>query len=529
MPHSIRTRPLHTPSAASRSAGFTLTELLVAVAILVVVIIATARIFGTVSKVAGAGEANADILQTAQTIERQIRADIARMSRDGFLVIRNVEVPNNVNASLPGPLLNGAAAGNAKLRLDQLVFFSEGTFYSTQFAGSKGIVTVGGEKRYPVVQATAARIYYGHGFQLSYAPPAGDAIQAGMNNGEPILPWSFSPAGQDDYKLATVNWDTGIYQKDIVATQPSAREWVLGRQAMLLADDGTNGFLRYNVLQNDPKNSTPSIWVRPSAPAQPTGPNYDSGPFSGRVDVAGSTLDKIRQTVTNLGSAAWPAQRTQMLRSLGVPGEAIPLRYPRVERTGPAGSMERADQMLTNPALAYGCSSFTIDWTWDDGVGRQSNPDGSTVDPTPAAPASGDEWVGFVLNDQAEQPWFGMTDSTRNVAPLSSVSLYTGSCGLSQTDPGCLGLPIYAALIEGTVPVFAYPALPTVRVYEAVFGFNQTRPLVVNSAANTIAPDPSAGFTPWPSAVRITFTLNDPQQRFPEGRTFQFVVELPKR
>lgn len=509
-----------------QSAGFTLTELLVAVAILVVVIIATARIFGTVSKVTGAGEANADILQTAQTIERQIRADIAKLSREGFLVIRNVEVPNDINSGLPGPLLNASIAANARLRLDQLLFFAEGSFYSTQFAGSKGIVVSGGDKRYPVAQATAARIYYGHGYQIPFAPPAGDAFSGVLESGEPILPWTFSPAGNSDYRVTAVRWDTGTTIKDVVATQPSAREWIVARQSVLLADDGTNGFLRYNVLQTDPKNSTPSIWVRPSTPAQAQGANYDPGILSSRVDIAGSTLDKIRQTVTNLGAASWPAQRTQILRSLGSPGEAIPLRYPRVERSGPAGSMERADQMLTNVALAYGCSSFIVDWTWEDGVGRRKNPDGSTVDPTPGSPASGDEWVGFGLNDLGEQPWFGMTDSSRGVAPLSTLFPYAAS---TTNSPGFVGLPIYPANIEGSVPVFAYPALPSVRVYEATFGFNQSRSLLVDPVANTTAPDPAAGYTPWPTALRITFTLNDPQQRFPEGRTFQFVVELPKR
>jgi prepilin-type N-terminal cleavage/methylation domain-containing protein len=509
-----------------RSLGFTLTELLVAVAILVVVIIATARIFATVSKVAGAGEANADLLQTAQTIERQIRNDIARISRDGFLAIRNVEVPNDINASLPGPLLNAAIAPNARVRADQLLFIAEGTFYSTQFSGSKGIVVSGSDKRYPVAQATAARVYYGHGYQLPFAPPAGDAINAGLNNGFPVLPWTFSPAGDDDLKVATVRWDTGAFIRDVVASQPSAREWILGRHAMLLADDGTNGFLRYNILQNDPKNSTPSIWIRPSTAAITTGPDYDSGVLASRVDIAGSTIDKIRQTVTNLGAATWPAQRTQILRSMSSPGETLPLRYPRFERAGAGGSTERADQMLTNPALAYGCSSFIVDWTWEDGVGRQKNADGSTIDPTPGSPASGDEWVGFGLNGLGEQPWFGLADAARNVAPLSNLFPYSAS---TTTSPGFVGLPIYPPNIEGATPSFFYPALPSVRVYEAVFGFNQTRALLVNSLTSTTLPDPAVGYTPWPTALRITFTLNDPEQRYPEGRTFQFVVELPRR
>ena len=59
-----------------RRRAFTLTELLVAVTILIVVIVATAKIFGTVGRVAGLGEAGAAVLQEAAAIERQIRRSI---------------------------------------------------------------------------------------------------------------------------------------------------------------------------------------------------------------------------------------------------------------------------------------------------------------------------------------------------------------------------------------------------------------------------------------------------------------------
>jgi len=168
--------------------------------------------------------------------------------------------------------------------------------------------------------------------------------------------------------------------------------------------------------------------------------------------------------------------------------------------------------------------------------------DGSTADPTPAAPGSGDEWVGFVVNDKGEHPWFGMPDPDRGVFPLNSeesaahrVDIYDGDC---NGNLGCVGLPIYPSNIEGPyvasgpADLVGYPlfnAQVGVRVYEAVFGFNGTRPLVFNSATNQIGPDPGVGYTPWPTALRFTFTLHDSQQRFPEGRTFQFVVELPRR
>jgi hypothetical protein len=63
-----------------------------------------------------------------------------------------------------------------------------------------------------------------------------------------------------------------------------------------------------------------------------------------------------------------------------------------------------------------------------------------------------------------------------------------------------------------------------VRLYQATFGYNATQAL--NAAG---VPDPEVGYTPWPTALRFTFTLHDPEQRFPEGRAFQFVVELPRR
>ena len=81
------------PRAGRR--GFTLTELMIAVAILIVVIVATAKLFGTVSKVTGLGQASSDILQEAAAIERQIRNDFARLAPEGFFAIRSVAVPND--------------------------------------------------------------------------------------------------------------------------------------------------------------------------------------------------------------------------------------------------------------------------------------------------------------------------------------------------------------------------------------------------------------------------------------------------
>ncbi|MBL9149142.1 MAG: type II secretion system protein [Phycisphaerae bacterium] len=520
--------------------GFTLTELLVAIGVLVVVIVATARIFGTVAKVTGAGEANANLLQSAQAIERQFRDDIYRISRDGYLVIESIAVANNVNGA-GAPLLNPQLPPNAILRADRLVFFVDGPTSSTQFAGSQQLeIAAGasGERKYsiPNPQAGATRVYWGHGVQVPAVKRDSTLAQADpfpeLSNQRGLYPWTFD-FNNDGPDLSMQKWDTGTFVKDVNGTQPSASSWILARQPILLADDGVNGFLFYNRVNpsspdnppsNNRKNSTRYLWAD-----DPTGSGntYDPGPMSSRVDISGHTLDKLRADVTNFGANGIGPTRSNMLRVLNNPASPFPMRFPRVENVAP--SMNRADQMLTNPAIALGCSSFAVEWTWDDGTGRVIDPStGQPVDPTPANPNSGDEWVGlhYVSN---EQPWFGMPNVERNVLPLSSAFVYDGSCGQPGTDWGCIGAPIYPQVIEGTPVTQSYAGMPGVVVYRAVFGYNRDRAYVENPTTGVRVVSPDVGYTPWPTALRITMTLTDPLQRFAEGRTFQFVVDLPRR
>ena len=68
--------------------GFTLTELLVAVVVLLVVILAVGRIFSTTSVVVRTGEASSRVLQEITAIEQLVRKDFSRISSDGFLLVQ---------------------------------------------------------------------------------------------------------------------------------------------------------------------------------------------------------------------------------------------------------------------------------------------------------------------------------------------------------------------------------------------------------------------------------------------------------
>ena len=136
-----------------RQRAFTLIELLVSLSVLLVVIIATSRIFGTTGKVAAIGEASADLQATATAVEKVIRSDIERIARDGVLAIQCVAVRNDVNRfqrpASPtatgstaivstAPLLNPTLEPTDFIRCDQIVFFGRGHEASQVFLGTQG-------------------------------------------------------------------------------------------------------------------------------------------------------------------------------------------------------------------------------------------------------------------------------------------------------------------------------------------------------------------------------------------------------
>jgi len=345
--------------------SFTLIELIVAVAVLVVLLAAVGGIFQAVAGVTRTGMATADVLAQGAAIERVLRSDFARLSREGFLAIRCVGVRNDVNR--PGPLLASNLPPDAVLRADQIVFFTQGVSSIRTFRAGAGVNRKGA--------STVARVYYGHAFQLPGAP----AVE--RPGGFDGVVWAIDPLADRDDPL--VHWTTG--QRTLVrtrfqdnatdppgdyiiegvhgtvdATQPPARRWLLARQSVILADDGGSPNVFLFTLQEGGFRST--AWID------------DAVIVNGRVDAAASRLDDIRRAVLDSDGDGvvdpWPRQRETI---------ASALFYPRAERTAPGP--HRVDQALTNHVLAAGCSSLAIEWTW---------------------PAS---------DRAAEQPWFGLDET----------------------------------------------------------------------------------------------------------------------
>ncbi len=571
MPRSISRSISHARMRPVRAVGhalaFTLTEMMIAVGVLVVVIVATAQIFGSASKVTAIAEANAELLQTAAAIESQIRADFANLPKNGFMVIQQVEVNANGGGQTLDPSL-----GTSEIRADQIAFFTHGVRQTQQYLGSQqGSRTPNpAEPTDPNLdiintwpqESAVARIYYGHGI-LASTLPTNFGPTTYLDSNAPVVPWIGGA-------VETERWDTAAAGPPgrVALTKPSL--WPLARLATLMANDGVQSYgyaLDSSAAATGvSKNASMRLFTDRTVKTAPMGtvnpPLGEPLWTSGRVDIVKWLPDDLfsqmaYQYGTNnqpiagaipyiLQLSPWsgPSVRLRMIQTLGswaTPAtRANPtngagqlyVSYPRVEKA--ALSQEKSDLMLTSPVLAPNCSSFKVEWTWADGTGQSEN--GASTGRT-----------GIVLFPGYSQPWFGLDDLSLTLAqsPVKPVSNMNTLLDNESTEPwGAIEDPlvlgrnqdvVVSCNVEGVInrnPITSLKDRPVwpcdidqgaKRVYQAVFGFNQSDPSKTNPSTSLRGP-----YTPLPSALRITVRLHDALGRLEGGREFQFIIELPK-
>lgn len=197
--------------AATAGGAFTLAEMLVAVAAVAVISVGLAAVFQTVGRTVTTGKRLSTLNQQAAVLERQLRQDISRMTRDGILVMRHqftnqygtggdVRLPIQVRKV---SLYKGQPDNEKRARrIDELMFFANGEFRTVRQALIPGRTAT----------ARSARIYYGHGMRSTPVPVALlDDIGPDYNNFS--LP---------DFR-GNFNWASGIG-----GPPPTARPYVLG-------------------------------------------------------------------------------------------------------------------------------------------------------------------------------------------------------------------------------------------------------------------------------------------------------------
>ena len=609
-------RPLNKTDARTFIVGhirsaFTLTEMLIAIAVLLVVIIATSSIFSTAQKVSSLGEANSDVLQQANAIERVIRNDFSRITRDGFFAVHCVGVPNAINFGDTGRLLDPSRPADSEIRSDQLFFFTEGLAASTRALDSYANASsdqVGLDKAAPA-QSYFSSVFYSPGVQVKIQPyqndpTGGDVFDIDRSaQDEGIHPWSYLPAGN----LSFLEWPNGSSSPASAPLIPESTEnWILCRQSTLLGDDdgsrqtggsdvgNTGDYYMSGDSTGDP-NSAPSVF-KPT----PEGLRFQPSLINSRVDIAATERDTLKQEVCYFwnDSSDWDfgnsnqggdqnyfASPTDLVKTNQVL-DAMYYGYPRGELRAP--SMQRIDTMLTNAVLGPNVSDFRVEWTWADGVGRDKDVSFNDNDQKLLGGLPGVVVEGTVLVNGGSTPWFGLSDEVIGSAPANAFMSGSqppedaGGCsGWSHIgDPGRratsgggaggdavrIGPPVGTELGSGTYFLddpFGVQTDETlghieygegagcapgerIRRYGAVFGFNGENAILraptgepyvftgnTPGLGSRIVGSGNNGrgvstYTPWPTAVRISFRLHDSEARLEGGRAFEFIIPLPR-
>lgn len=531
------------PGTRARRRGFTLAEMLVAVAAMLLIAVGLAQIFTATGNTVTTGKRVSYLREYAGMIEQQLRADISRMTRDGFLVIRH-----ELNFGPGGTATNGTIASHPDQpdrfrrarRTDEIVFFAAGEFASRR------------DPVHPdrVPTATEARIYYGHGMRH-----------------DPDAAYFDAPV-----RLDTSNWTTLPDYFGFDGPNEFAADWTLLRHAALLRAPGSTSMddLSYSfpgVSFNQLRDSAIQIGLQPAASSVfRTEAQFTPDPLpgnivrntvehplfiSGAVDIAATNLSDVRRLILSapddpagLGAADFPLQlsgqfdageaetlfnmQAWMRDALPAPSDNTnPPERMRAEPTPPnplasgAGFstiplqnfIQRTDQaVLSAFNFVPHCTEFIVEWTFGDRYEQGDLfPFGRSV---------------------GELIWHGLPREV-NLEPgvPTNTFLAADEYDNNPNNPRFPHVTRYRRL-DGTTQQWQIP-------FELIHGdgiiddninsrqflysyFGIVDPTFDGNDDNDPATIPWA----WPRLIRITMTLADPNDPAIE-QTFQFTFEVP--
>ena len=543
--------------------AFTLIELLVAILVLLAVLLAAGRIFSATTEVAGIGEALNDNQSDLNAIERQLRQDMAAISKEGFLAIRCVSVRNDCRlATNPaGGYLDPSLPPDAILRADHMVFFKYG------FEGTQNyLYGEGGNKQ---GEGPVSRVYFGHGYQLGPVRRQPDGPgQATVYDASPNQTGQLSPIGPwTDRGLlggnrTVIRQDMGLPQTGFnnapatfsVPLPPfPADQWLLCRQSVFMADDnydapttdrgnnasGPHFYLRADFFSGGYSGGviqSPSIFLRGFDPGGFGGfsPATNASIITGRVDSTSMELDDMRRGLsefadyfdggdTSGGIDGEPDNLQAHWNTTSAFVQRYGLFYPHAERA--TSNMGRFALPPTRHVISGACSDVRIEWTWPSGAGQiDLDGDGQPDD------ANNDGFldpfeVGF--RHSGRTPWFPFMN---NLGEFGGLALQQYTTTDNEDSWSWNWQPEFNDNLPlvGNVERFPDPQGLNLdgasAVYESTFGFNR------NNVAEGVPGDfeYAGDATPWPSAIRVTIRVHDRAGRLTGGRQAQFVIDLPK-
>jgi prepilin-type N-terminal cleavage/methylation domain-containing protein len=534
--------------------AFTLVELMVSIALVLVLILGVNAIFKMASDTVNAGLALAGANRDNRAVQTVIYNDFQNAVLDDgpMLLIRSERVPafrnradeaadRDVDASptaapaaqmlatLTQDFDNNNREGEANVngevtqplvynsrnhRVDRIAFFANHLFRrqtGTQSGATARFLDDG--------TSSEAYVWYGHLRQPDFNSP---------------------PQATGRYEHRNPNDPSVVKQEKI--NNYYATDWILGRVVTLLQEHvpPTQDFVGTNrVLSQVDRWTTPlspdSLVTRPTGAATPQRFAWST------CDLANTSVSEYRGRLTVFEN--WWRQNTAAQPWWERLGNERFDGYPYPDRPLTPNGMAR-----TVPVFVRGCTQFIVEYAGDF-VGQ--NGAGDIVSSYLPQSVSGipqvtDGQVDFFIVRQRVDPsqplvavrkirWYGMprnTDLTNDTASGPVIVGGTAARGGSNNLMSDV-VPLRDALIAGGVP----PAMPL----DFVEQFVNLDPQQNYAARGAFAPNafpvyyakwgPSqlarGGSTPRPKMLRITMVIDDPNGRMGEGQTYEYVINLP--
>jgi len=186
-------------------------EALVAIGAMALVAVGIAAIFQSVGKTVAGGRRLSVLNGYAAMLEQQMRSEFARMSRDGFLVIRNqyADVNGDKNFDAVADVVSRSTVDPSPRprRIDEVMFIAKGDFTSAREPLDADYIA----------RSEYARVYFGHGLRLPASAAQNAYVRPETDNSNILAPRFGRPGA---------GGGAGVNQ--------FAKDWTLLRHATLL-------------------------------------------------------------------------------------------------------------------------------------------------------------------------------------------------------------------------------------------------------------------------------------------------------
>jgi len=176
--------------------AFTLIELVVAIAILVMVITFAGVIFKVSINSHRTAAANAEIMRKLRAITDQLNADFRGLGKNGYLVIHSEVLPGRIEYANSNP---------ADYRADRLYYFTTGDFQTWLF---------------PNVRSNITKVYFGHDSN-SLTNPAVPASKWSLARDVRLITPGYAGLDHDDFRYAQFKAEVAVTEADAASVLTS--------------------------------------------------------------------------------------------------------------------------------------------------------------------------------------------------------------------------------------------------------------------------------------------------------------------